>query len=352
MRRSSLALLVLAAAAAAVGGPATAAAPGVPSPPATPFGALLTPAHFPFSTEDEKTQAFLEIAAFGSHVSAQWEWRNGDSDYVEMVQIMPMIGLTGMKSFLQLNPTAAGQPGPPPGYTPTFADPVTRARFLYDAARLAALRPDYLNLGAEINLLYLWSPVEYSLFASLYQSAYALVKQISPNTQVGVSYHLDVFYIYGGPQLRLIDQIGPQDYVAFTTYPSWTVYNGIFPSIDAIPSSYYTRILQDVPDKPIVFSEVGWPSGGSGNLFDQADYIASLPRLMGDVKPIMITWGLLHDVIHFQISQLTPQQLLTLNSINPSILFDELDTMGLYSWDGPPKPALLEVYKLRFDPPR
>src|SRR3972149_4124320 len=60
-------------------------------------------------------------------------------------------------------------------------------------ACLAEMRPDYLVLGPEVNFLRIFRPGEFVEFASVFRDAYALIKNISPETQVGVSIQYDVF---------------------------------------------------------------------------------------------------------------------------------------------------------------
>jgi hypothetical protein len=303
----------------------------------TSFGALLTPAQSPLTTQDETWQAVLELSSIGTHASAMWEWRAGETGYTATAQLVPLLKLMGLKSVLQFDPTEVGQPSTPPGFAQSFADPAVRRQFVADALRLASLKPDYLNLAAEINLLYLFNPIECYNFSTLYRHAYRAVKLVSPTTKVGVSYHFDIFFTFN--QASIIQLMGPQDFIGFTTYPSSLVYYGVYPSIDWIPADYYTRIRLIAPTQPIVFTEVGWPTGGHGNMQDEAAYLAALPRLMGGVKPEVISWALLHDVTYFTEATLDPGFLSKIYNIDPNTLLAELNTMGLLTWEGPPKPA-------------
>jgi hypothetical protein len=173
------------------------------------------------------------------------------------------------------------------------------------------------------------------------------VKQISPATKVGVSHHLDLMFMFA--QFGLIDLMGPQDYIGFTTYPAHLVYEGLFPSIAQFPAAYYTRARQ-LTQKPIVFTEVGWPSGGRGSPQDEADFISRLPELMADAHPDLIMWCREHDNPHLSLADLTPQDLaiLSMFNVNPQQLLDELNTTGLRFWDGSPKPAWSSALGLPF----
>ena len=313
-----------------------------------PFGSMFTPAHWPNPTDQDILQAILEIGAIGGHASYMWQWSDGDPSYVQMQQLTPLFRQYGLSVFLQLSPTALGTPSPPDNLPPTFTDPLTQARYLSDVQNLASLRPDYLNLGAEINLMYYLQPTEFKAFEPLYRQAYALVKQISPGTQVGVSYHLDLYF--GDNEFNIVDELGTQDYIGFTTYPAWSVYKRFYPSPDQMQSVYYDRIRLAIPTAPIVFSEVGWPTGGLGSLADQAAYVSALPKYMTIVNPVLITWTMEHDADNFNLGNLSQEQIQILLGfqVNPRELFDELDTMGLLSTDGPPKPSYITAESLVF----
>ena len=313
-----------------------------------PLGSMFTPAHWPHPTDQDVLHAILEIGAIGGHASYMWQWGDGNSSYLQMQALTPLFRQYGLKVFLQLSPTALGTPAPPGGLPPTFTSPQTQAQYLSDVQNLASLHPDYLNLGAEINLMYYLQPAEFAAFEPLYQQAYALAKEVSPSTQVGVSYHLDLFF--GDNEFNIVDQLGPQDYVGFTTYPAWTVYEGYYPAPDQLQTVYYDRIRLVIPTAPVVFAEVGWPTGGLGSLADQAAYVSALPKYMAVTNPVLITWCMEHDAANFNLGRVTPQQfqLLLGFHLDPREFFDELDTMGMLSTDGPPKPSWITAETLVF----
>jgi hypothetical protein len=316
----------------------------------TPFGVTLTPAHHPFSTQADTVAALFEAAQVGGHVSLSWEWRRTQAELFNLAVVLPAARAAGLKTFLQFSSVFLGEPAPPPGLPPTFSNPTVQALYLDAVTQVARLKPDYLNLNPEINLTYRFFHNEFIYYSYIYKISYNIVKQISPATQVGVSYQLDLFY--SDREAPLINALGPQDFVGFTTYPSGLVYSGVYPSLDAIPGDYYTRLRTIVPDKPIVFSEVGWTSGGRGNLVDQASFVKRLPGLMAGVSPALVCWAALHDTAYFQLGDLTPAQLAVLRTlgVDPNVLLAELNATGLYFWDGSPKPSLLGALLLDFGP--
>jgi hypothetical protein len=317
----------------------------------TPFGTSFTPRHYPNIQDEDVWQAFMEVGAVGNHLSFMIHWSEGNLQVAKLRDLFGYCREIGLKTVLQLNPTGLGQPAPPSALPPSFGASEVQARFLADVGSLAGLHPDYLLLATEINLMHYLNPDEFARFIPLYRTAYQTVKEISPETRVGVSYHLDLFF--GAQEYDLVQQMGPQDFAGFTTYPAWTVYKGYYPQAGQVPSLYYDRIRDLLPDIPIIFSEVGWPSGGPGNMQDQADFVASLPRLMQRVQPELITWAMLHDVNYFNVDALTPEQAAIIRGfdLTPEELFSQLNTMGLLSLEGPPKPSWFKALELIFNPP-
>lgn len=305
----------------------------------TPFGVNYVPAHIPDSTEEDARQALLEALTLGSHVSYIWEWSSGEKGYNDAVLLAIAASALNLKLVLQMSPSAIGGPTVPPDLTETsFHDPTVRARFIQDAERFAHLQPDYLILATEINLAYEVNRHEFEGFRTLYAQAYEAVKRIAPKAKVGVSFHMDMLFAMN--QLRILEIMGKQDFVALTSYPNWLVANEYYGSVADIPLWYYKR-LRLIIRKPIIFSELAWPTGGRSNIDLQEQFVARLPELMRGVEPELITWAMQHDVRHFQTKYLTQEQIQVLLGfkVDAQELFDELNTMGLLSWDGPPKPA-------------
>jgi hypothetical protein len=315
----------------------------------TPFGVLLTPSHMPLPGPEDIGQAIFEAATVGGHVSYMVEWPTVERDLENIEGLLPIYRQMGLKVFLQFAPTGVGAPTPPNGLPRTFADPQVRALYLDAIRRLAGFTPDYLNLAAEINLLDYANPAEWDHFKTLYQEAYAAAIAISPTTQIGVSFHMDL--LFGFEQYELVGNLGPQDYVGFTTYPQWTVKDGLFDSVADIPAAYYDRVRVLVPSLPVIFSEVGWSHDGGTTLEEQAEYLAALPRLLNGTAPTLITWAMLHDVDHFKVEHLTAEQLVVLATfdLDPVELFKQLNSLGLLAWDGPPKPSWFAALNLVFE---
>lgn len=317
------------------------------------FGISYSPPNYPFVTLDDYKQGLLEALAVGTHMSYMFGWGGGDEEFSVVQTVMASAKSLGMTTLLQFSPTSIGVPDPPDkSLSPiSFNNPDLRTAYLDDVRRLAEIKPDYLVLCAEINLMYFLNWQEYTYYRTLYQEAYDLVKSISPTTQIGVSYHLDIFF--GDEEYALYYDLGPQDFVGFTSYPGHLLYKGLVPSIADIPTGYYSRIRLLFPDTPVLFTEIGWPSNGDGSLEDQAEFVRRLPELMRDVNPALISWALIHDVDFFQINKLNDQQLAIMAEydVDPVLLFDQLNSMGLMQQWGPPKPAWLDAMELNFSIP-
>ena len=310
----------------------------------TPFGSVLDPALSHSRTPDEIARALELTANIAGHASYMYEWRSGDAGLEVAGALVTLFRARGLKVFLQFAPVTLGMLRPPEGVVPSFWDPATWTRYLIDVARLASLKPDYLNLCTEVDLVFQLSPAEAVAYATLYKDAYALVKQISPGTEVGVSYHMDFFF--GLSEVWIPGVLGPYDYAAFTTYPGWLVHYGFAGRVADIPASYYDRVRIIFPTVPVIFSEVGWPSAGPGTPIEQAEFIGSLPRLMKGVRPTMVTWVMNRDTDRFQADQLTDDEraIFAFLGIDPAALFQQFNSMGLVDLDGRLKPAYVAAF--------
>jgi len=315
----------------------------------TPFGSLFNSAHTPENpTSDDIRSALAQMGTIAGHGSYMYEWPTGKEgmDFGDL--LVSAFRAYGLKVFLQFAPVKLGQAQPPDGLAPSLWDPQVQWRYLVDVAHLASLHPDYLNLCAEADLIAAFLPSEWPAYVALYQSAYNLVKQISPNTQVGVSYHMDLFF--AASEMWMPGNLGPYDYVAFTTYPSWIVHQGYVPNVSAIPSAFYDRVRLVFPTQEIIFSEVGWPSDGQGTPAQQADFVGELPRLMSGVRPSMVTWTTLSDTHYFEMARLNALQRKILEELHVDVqaLFAQFNSMGLFDWNGAAKPAYTAARSIQF----
>lgn len=186
--------------------------------------------------------------------------------------IDPTDGSTGRDRLAGLPPALAGR---------NFSDPDVRAAFISYAKYVALnYQPAYLALGVEMNLYYNKNKADFENFRSLYQEARARVKEISPDTQITVTFQyedlqgilptVDTHF----PDWQLLKLFEPDtDVTAISTYPSFA-----FTSAGAIPPNYYSQ-LRAFTSHPIVIAETGFASAAgpqgvnSGTEADQAAYV-------------------------------------------------------------------------------
>ena len=319
----------------------------------TPLGIELVPANFPNSSVDDVTRALAITAIVGSHASKIWNWGDVGS-LVKLDTLTVLMKQQGLKTMLQMGTHFLGNPSPPTGFVPSFADPATQARFLRDVGVLAASKPDYLVLTTEANLMHRFNNPEFEIYRSLYAQAYALVKTLSPQTQVGVSYLYSLWFAnYHIDKIDVPALLKPADFIAFTTYPEWLVREGHFATIADIPPDWYGASRKAYPNERLIFSEVGWASKVRGTPEIQVEYLSNLPRLMSTTHPELLTWSLLHDVEFYTRSLLDAQSTAFLISIGVDIdaLFGHFNGMGLLDGFGTPKPGLYTAAQLVFPKP-
>lgn len=313
------------------------------------FGVSVSPPYYPFHSDSDLQTSLAQALLVGDYGAAFWEWGRGERSYQTLGDLTRLFHGVGMGVVAQLGPTSLDRVTPPPDLEATsFADPQLRQRYLADVERMAACQPEYMNIAAEINLFTYLNPEQYPHFRSLYNEAYDRAKAISPRTQVGVSYHADLFHLERNYAMPM--DLGPQDFIGVSAYPSWLVYREVFESVESIPTGYYGWLRDLYPETPLVFTEVGWPHDGMGNLDDQAAFVRELPRLFGPLEPEVVVWTLLHDVQHFDPDMLTEAQrqlLMDEFDVDAEVLFDQLNSMGLRTWDGRAKPAWLAALSLR-----
>lgn len=272
-------------------------------------GIALTPANFPKHSGRDVDAMFALGKEVGSAAVFIYQWNQPDLvsvaskmiDRSRAAGLVPIVGLsptvlTGMRGELDLPAPVAKAVG----RRRSFAEKAVHQTFIRDALELAKLKPPYLCLATEINLLAISNLKEYLTFAHVYKQLYPLVKKVSPDTKVFVSFQWDVIRIMGVKEpnrirehTKQIEVFRPElDVVAFTSYPA-----DHFETPASVPSDYYEGILQHVQrSEEVMFMEIGWPSTGKGSEQEQAAFITRLPALLGKVQPSILAWSLLHDV--------------------------------------------------------
>ncbi len=182
--------------------------------------------------------------------------------------------------------------------------------------------PEYLGLGIEVNTYYYYNPDDFIRYASFYKELYDDIKEDGscPDAKIFVTFHLErlkglgtgVGYS-GEPQWDIFQLFDNKlDLIVFTTYPEFE-----YTDPNLMPDDYYTSIYDNLPDdlkdKKIGFSEIGWNS--SQNLLPDANntigmqesFIARFDVLIESLRNDdndndndieFVTWIFMHD---FQI---------------------------------------------------
>jgi hypothetical protein len=304
-------------------------------------GVALTPANFPSHTSNDVTEMFRLGKEAGDVAVFIYQWSQPDFKTVA-AKVIEASRAAGLKPVLSLSPTklegARGELDLPAqvrqkaGRQPSFKDKNVYMAYITDVLDLARLKPPFLCLATEINMLAFRDINEYVAFAHIYKKLYPEIKKISPATKVFVSFQWDFYYIMDtkdpnkiSEHSKLIDIFRPElDIVAFTSYPA-----SHFPEPSAIPTNYYDKILTHThPGDQIAFTEIGWPSQGKGSQQAQEQFITRLPGLLAKTKPFQVDWSLLHDV--------------SIGALNA-----DLSTTGLLTRTGGKKPAFKAFQQLR-----
>ncbi len=198
-----------------------------------------------------------------------------------------------------------------------------------DAARSFAARhrPALIGFGVEIDTHWREFPEQWEDSTALFAEVADAIHRASPDSQVFVAFQLERLRgmqggLFGGENddalaaWHLVDDFPTADLIVFTTYPGL-----VFDTVADIPNDYYSSILEFV-DRPIGFSEMGWPAGGdlgvySGTPEDQADFVSRFPELIEGLDVAFYTWSFLFD-----------------QPIGPPF-----DSMGLFDEDGSARPG-------------
>lgn len=226
----------------------------------------------------------------------------------------------------------------------TLSDLELREALVADALFVARnLRPAYLVIGNEINVVFERDPKSYSEFVSVYSELYDTVKNAVPDVHVLTSFQYEEL-LGAVPWLPshtarwnlLKDFEGRLDQFGITSYPSFA-----FSNARKIEPSYYEQI-RDHTRLPIAFISVGYASGAGRegiNSATPAEQRRYLQRLLADADELEISlliWLIARDLSYVTTS--------------PESLAAEL---GLHQTDGTPKEAWdvwLKAYQRPYDP--
>jgi hypothetical protein len=292
------------------------------------IGMVPTPKSIPETTFDDMTAAYEEVGRIGE-VTMVWGSPGGIGLYEKLRQNQVITGVRvyGLKPVVTLNfHTIKEVPGQglqvvvdaPEGVNADAADPEFRQLWVTEAENIAReFQPEYFSLGNEINDYFYHYPEDLDDYLSLYDTAYAAIKRVSPDTQVMVV--LSYTHLIDNDQWDMLSEFSARtDVLGLTTYP-WKHYT----SPDAIAPDYYTRLNQYLAG-PVAFTEIGW----AGEEAAEAEFLGTFLDLTSDVDLEMINWLFLHEI--------------ELEGIGQSVFSPESGTIALKKADGTPK----EVYDI------
>ena len=179
-------------------------------------------------------------------------------------------------------------------------------RLMYKRAvieSVEATRPAYLSIGNEVNRWYEVYGLEgdngFQHWVSLYEEIYHEVKELSPETKVFCTFSREIVSELREADMSVIPlfDLDTLDIIVLTSYPHSVA------SVNRpgdIPLDYYSSVTDLIPDKPLGFSEVTWPSTGAfGGEQAQADFITLLADDLTQDQGIdleFIMWPWLHDL--------------------------------------------------------
>jgi hypothetical protein len=303
------------------------------------LGVVVTPKNFPNQSAEDVTDMFRLNAELGSFSVIRVNWN--DAKRWEAAQVMMgMAERNNLATVLEFTAFKAdeikGASLDPPkdvidaaGKRVSFTVPAVVERFNKAVLELAELKPAYLAVATDVNLLQMSDAAEFEAFAEAYRKLYPQIKKRSPGTRVYVSFQWDALQARDvGSMRKLVDSFAPQlDLLSFTADP-----RRVFEKrgVSAITPAYFGRISDiDARGAP-VFLNVTWPSEGNGGDAEQAAFVRDLPRLTASLKPAMVAWTFLHDV---------------------KVLLFFTARLGLIGFDGKAKPALAAWRELSTDRP-
>lgn len=196
------------------------------------------------------------------------------------------------------------------------------------------IRPDYLGLAAETNLIRAAAPS--SLYAAVVQvanGAAADVRTIDSNVKLYVSVQVETAWgrLPAGPYqgaARDVSDFPFMQAMGLSSYPYFA-----FADPDSIPLDYYSR-LRDGNGLPEMVVEGGWPSQNVGTFVstpeEQARYIARQARLLDEAHAIGVFQLTFTDL---DTLALPPGTILPLFSYNGLVDVNLNPKLALGEWD-------------------
>jgi hypothetical protein len=259
------------------------------------IGVVPTPRSVPETTFDDISDAYMEAGEIGE-VMMVWTGENiGQYERLKSSQVVTAARVYGLRPVLTLNfATIKEVQGSglqyvvdaPEGVAANLSDPGFRSLWVQEAESIAGeFKPEYFSLGNEINDYFYLHPEDIEAYLSLFDEAYSGVKAVSPDTKVFAVFSYN--HLLDNGQWDLLEMFNTKaDLIGLTTYPGKQ-----YDSPRDIPGDYYSRIGEHA-DRPIAFTEIGWPST---NETQQAKYLVRFLELTRGMDIEMVNWLFLHE---------------------------------------------------------
>jgi hypothetical protein len=289
------------------------------------LGCPLTPANTPRSSDADIRNFFDLARQTCSHVIWIIDWKDSAKS-VEIAKVLQVCHVYGLRLHVQLSPLSIENNRRNPSIPAnvkgkSFADPAVRVAFRELALDWAALHPDQLALGTEVNFL-AFEPAEFKALVSLFRETYSAIKKKFPKQEVTVSFQWDV--MRSERQFAILKEFADcLDVYSFTSYPEAVKDPG------KLPQDYYALIRTYLPRERICISEIGWSTVNKTESV-QARFFQRLPQLLRGLKMEGVALGLMHDV----------------NVFTGDLAF--LNHVGVRYLDGRPKPSWKVIEGLTF----
>jgi len=293
------------------------------------MGMVPSPRSVPEANFEDLIDAYKEAGQIGEVVMV-WGNPGGIGLYDRFLknQVITAVRVYDLKPVITLNfHTIKEVPGQglmlvidaPDGVRAEGSDSEFRRLWVEEAKKIAReFKPEYFSLGNEINDYFYLNPGELEDYLTLFDEAYREIKEVSPATQVFVV--LSYTHLIDNDQWALLERFNEKaDLIGLTTYP-WKH----FQTPDDIDEDYYSR-LNDYIDKPIAFTEIGWPSTHSE--LEQAEFLNRFIELTEKNEMELVNWLFLHEMD-------------VTDGIGGSVFSPETGTIALKRSDGAKK----EVY--------
>ena len=174
----------------------------------------------------------------------------------------------------------------------SITEPAVQAVYRqYVQAVASIIRPDYLGLAAETNLIREQAPATvYNALVQMTNAAAAEVRAINAALPVYVSLQADVAW---GPPPAAFRGVETdfRDFpfnrvIAISSYPYF-----VYPDPEQVPLDYYAR-LANGRTLPVMVVEGGWTSASAGSIQSspakQARYLRRQERLLDSAKAVML----------------------------------------------------------------